>query len=341
MRFLFRLSGEHETLPAAEVRALFEAVGRPLTMLHQEPGLLDGHAEVFADEAAFLSRLGMSHEACFHLFDGRPGAWPNEEVECCLPPGVSLGVRGDRVDPKSPWKGPEVEREVGALLAPGRKVRLKNPEMPVRAYLLRDRVAVGRQVWAAEPKELRARHVENRPYFSPVSLEPKLARVLINLSRAPPGGTLYDPFCGTGGILLEAAQMGLRAVGSDLDPEMVRGSEENLAHYGLQDRAVLFAADVADAPKRLTEQGITAVDAVVTDLPYGRSASTGREPRSELYARSFQVLQSILAPGRFAVVGVPTEPEARLGQDQLELVDLFRVREHRSLTRHFAVYRRN
>ena len=62
----------------------------------------------------------------------------------------------------------------------------------------------------------------------PISLDPRLARSMANIA-CPVGGNLLDPFCGTGGIILEAAEVGLQAYGSDADSRMVDGSRDNLA----------------------------------------------------------------------------------------------------------------
>lgn len=59
-------------------------------------------------------------------------------------------------------------------------------------------------------------------------LPPKLAQIIINLAKPPEGGTILDPFCGTGVILQEALLMGYNAVGTDLDPRMVEYSKTNL-----------------------------------------------------------------------------------------------------------------
>lgn len=60
-------------------------------------------------------------------------------------------------------------------------------------------------------------------------LPPKLARIMINLSRT--NGVLpkkiYDPFCGTGTILLEAIDLGVESIGSDLSDAMQQASEQN------------------------------------------------------------------------------------------------------------------
>lgn len=56
-------------------------------------------------------------------------------------------------------------------------------------------------------------------------LPPKLARTLVNTTSAP---VVVDPFCGTGVVLQEALLLGRSAVGTDLSPDMVAASRENL-----------------------------------------------------------------------------------------------------------------
>lgn len=51
---------------------------------------------------------------------------------------------------------------------------------------------------------------------------PRMARTLVNLSLCGTGATLLDPFCGTGGILIEAEMLGIHTLGSDFDPLMIR-----------------------------------------------------------------------------------------------------------------------
>lgn len=60
-------------------------------------------------------------------------------------------------------------------------------------------------------------------------LPPKLAQILINLcGDLPEGSRLLDPFCGTGVVLQEAALMGYRPYGTDLNERMVEYSKRNL-----------------------------------------------------------------------------------------------------------------
>lgn len=60
-------------------------------------------------------------------------------------------------------------------------------------------------------------------------LPPKLAQILINLcGNLPPQSYLLDPFCGTGVLLQEAAIMGYRIQGTDLDARMIEYTKRNL-----------------------------------------------------------------------------------------------------------------
>lgn len=57
-------------------------------------------------------------------------------------------------------------------------------------------------------------------------LPPKLAQVMINLSGVN-SGTIFDPFCGTGTVLMEGMLMGRSVIGSDIAPKMVDYCEKN------------------------------------------------------------------------------------------------------------------
>jgi tRNA G10 N-methylase Trm11 len=70
-------------------------------------------------------------------------------------------------------------------------------------------------------------------------MPPKLVQMMINIATAWENITnktnpvsIYDPFCGLGTTLIEAANMGISQVyGSDLSPEMVRSTESSLSEY--------------------------------------------------------------------------------------------------------------
>jgi DNA modification methylase len=50
------------------------------------------------------------------------------------------------------------------------------------------------------------------------------------LSSCPPGGTVLDPFCGTGTTLLVAVEHGRRAIGFELNEDFIAGARKSLAN---------------------------------------------------------------------------------------------------------------
>ncbi len=67
-----------------------------------------------------------------------------------------------------------------------------------------------------------------KPSGSNGMLPPKLTQILLNLSQVKPGQTILDPFCGSGTVLQEALLAGINAIGTDLNPKIIKDAEENL-----------------------------------------------------------------------------------------------------------------
>lgn len=63
-------------------------------------------------------------------------------------------------------------------------------------------------------------------------LPPKIALLLVNLTakhgKLP--AQLWDPFCGTGTIPIEAARLGIQTRGTDISPKMVDAAQKNFLH---------------------------------------------------------------------------------------------------------------
>ena len=109
----------------------------------------------------------------------------------------------------------------------------------------------------------------DRPYFKPVTLDPRLARLMISLSQKDKKTTtIIDPFCGTGGIVIEASLLGYNVLASDLDPRMVEGTRKNISHLGLENTK----AEVSDAGEIDKIWNKQSSCSFVFDPPYGRSA---------------------------------------------------------------------
>src|SRR5207253_10311579 len=100
---------------------------------------------------------------------------------------------------------------------------------------------------AFDRPRLEATKVAHRPFSLPISLHPKFARALLNLSRVPMAGFVLDPFYGTGGLLLEAVSIGLLPIGLDRDRRMILGFRASLRGAG---DGALGVADAGRLPLR-------------------------------------------------------------------------------------------
>jgi tRNA G10 N-methylase Trm11 len=148
-------------------------------------------------------------------------------------------------------------------------------------------------------------------------LPPKLARMMVNLTGAPKDEALLDPFCGSGTILTEAADLGYRKlVGSDISEKAVSDTKLNMA-WIVRERNLqgvnmnVFASDVKDLPMKLPEGAVS----VIISEPFLGPPMKGDESDQKihfmylelmgLYRRAFNAFAKILKPGGKVVFVFP------------------------------------
>jgi tRNA (guanine10-N2)-dimethyltransferase len=178
-------------------------------------------------------------------------------------------------------------------------VALRDPDTELHAFVLPGGVWWGRLRQRVSDSAFAARLTQRRPFFRSYGMQPRKARCLVNLSGVQPGERLLDPCCGTGSYLIEAALMGVEAYGSDIDPRAVAGAHANLEALGLA--AHLRQLDAC----ALETWGVT-FDAIVSDLPYGVSASLAGRGMIELYREILRAAALVLPRGRVAVFAAPS-----------------------------------
>ncbi|AYM78765.1 DNA methylase [Janthinobacterium agaricidamnosum] len=62
---------------------------------------------------------------------------------------------------------------------------------------------------------------------------PQVAKALLNIFRAEPGQIAFDPFCGSGTSLVECAHLGIKSVGTDINPLAVFLANAKLRALGV------------------------------------------------------------------------------------------------------------
>jgi modification methylase len=113
----------------------------------------------------------------------------------------------------------------------------------------------------------------------PGKMLPELARRLV-AEYCPPKGLVVDPMCGIGTTLVEAAALGCRAVGVELEPRWAELARSNLTHALPADRAALAEVRVGDARqlRELLADLTGRVDLLVTSPPYACEAGMIDKP---------------------------------------------------------------
>ncbi len=218
----------------------------------------------------------------------------------------------------------EAERRLGGVLTErGYEVDLECPDHELRALFSEGVCALG-WVEVRTERGFEARRPTDRPFFQPGSMDPMLARALVNVAGARPGATVVDPMCGTGGLLLEAGLVGARVLGVDAQWKMVRGASENLGRY-LDTGFGTVRGDATRLPVR-----DDAADAVVFDAPYGKQSKVVGD-LAELVSGALREARRV-APRAVLVADRSWTNEAEISGWTVE--ERIERRVHRSLARH-------
>jgi len=175
---------------------------------------------------------------------------------------------------------------------------------------------IGRTIAVVDHLGYRRRDLE-RPIQDPkITMPPKLARILVNLTGCKRGETLLDPFCGLGTILGEAAMCGVNVIGVDTDANRVEGARKNLRwlleEYRIKDVKVEVYVGYAERLHKILRGRV--VDGVATEPillpplkqpPTDQEAERMLEKASETYYRSLPSISKRLKPEGKAAIVVP------------------------------------
>ena len=272
----------------------------------------------------------------------------------------SVAVRAVDVRSTTGVDTQRVERELGALLVErGFAVDLDDPDHELRALFAgppgsdgepreeggeatgegdESGVGSGSGVCAlgwlthAADRTFGDRKPSDRPFVQPGSMDPLLARALVNIAGARRGATLLDPMCGTGGLLLEGALVGARVLGVDAQEKMVTGTRRNLREFAPDAPTAVCRGDATRLP--LADD---AVDGAVVDVPYGRQSKVEADSLEELVGDALAELRRVTP--RAVVVG-DRSWTATARETGWTVERSFERRVHRSLVRHVLVLAR-
>lgn len=316
---LFLLSGEETGIPSAEARALVRMQDSSATFLSPQKRVLV--ASTTAEPSSIEARVAYSRRVGPMLKNGILG---EEDLRLLRTGTYAIKVFGlERKDDSEGLVSDLADQVDGrvSLDHPDRELTVVRGE---RDYFAVTRPLLMRQNWVVRRPRARA-------FFHPSAIFPKFSRLLVNLSGVMPGETFLDPFCGTGSLLLEASEVGARPLGIDLHSKMTKGAASNRDKFG-QDWLAVIRADSRHIP-------LTRVDAIATDIPYGRVSTTSGSNTGAILENLINEASSILTDGRRLVVMHPKSVDVGR-RDGFVLEEELHLPVHKKLTRTISVLRR-
>lgn len=173
----------------------------------------------------------------------------------------------------------DIERQIGAVIT-GR-ADVHEPEvtfglMPFAGRWYFGKYLLSESVWF--------RH-QQKPREYSTALSTKTARAIANIAVPDPAGVkAIDPCCGIGTVLVEALSMDIDIVGRDINPLVVDGSRENIAHFGLTGTVEL--GPIAD----ITEQ----YDVAIIDMPYNLYTHATLDEQQEILKNANPFTEKLL-----------------------------------------------
>lgn len=155
-------------------------------------------------------------------------------------------------------------------------------------------------------------------------LPPKLAKMMINLGIKdvePHTIALYDPFCGSGTVLTEAALLGVtRVFGSDILKQAVDDSKQSLewARKQFELENTTFEVFRHDATESLHNMKPESLDVVVAETFLGRPLKHGEQLSPDekrtlvtLYNKALRALHPVVKSDGRVVLAVPFQTNPR------------------------------
>lgn len=162
-------------------------------------------------------------------------------------------------------------------------------------------------------------------------LPPKVAKIMLNLALSQENAeraTVYDPFCGSGTVLAEAALLGFsNIIGSDLSKKAVEDSRRALGwlvkNYDLNPSLTIFQHDAREPTTNIKPKSI---GCVVAEPFLGKPLNENERRSSkewgeltELYKKSLNTLYSLLKTGARVVLALPFDPQTKAAIDKKHL----------------------
>ncbi len=317
MKCIFLLSGENLDLAREEVLAL---AGTQDYWMFENVLILDADFR--------FDRLAMTRKVYQHLFEcsSKDLNRGMEEFDWKKVYNKNFSLRIINLDDtRLHEKEAELAKYIWQKVKEPR-VDLDHSQTRIEIIVTEEKIFVGKVIKEI-PHEFHKRRPQSWPEKHPTTINPKLARACVNLTGIPVGKVLVDPFCGLGGILIEAGLMRFNTVGYDISGKMLLKCEKNLDYFKIR----RFHLE-----KRDSTHLNSLLDYVVTDLPYGKGSKVS-EKIEDLYSKFLKTLWKILRYKAVLIFPSFINHKKLLNDTDFIVENEFSIYVHKSLSRNIVV----
>ncbi len=163
---------------------------------------------------------------------------------------------------------------------------------------------------------------------------PKVAQIMLNLSGCKNNDTILDPFCGIGTVIQEGLLLNFRMIGSDINKNAIKGSEQNLEWFRNRYKIApgKFGVEVCDATEvsGLIQKSGHTVEAVVTECTLGpiyskypsqEEIETNFKNLFKLYQKSFTEFSKFLPKKGRVILCIPAYRKNQITYEMFPNID--------------------
>ncbi|KAK7603244.1 hypothetical protein V9T40_003243 [Parthenolecanium corni] len=176
----------------------------------------------------------------------------------------------------------------------------KVPEKPYHLFF-------GKMIAKSQRKSISDLSLKNRIFIGNTSMDAELSLIMANCAKVTDGDLVYDPFVGSGSLLVAAAYFGGYVFGVDIDYLMIHGRTKptrkqardkprknesvlaNMKQYGLESHYLDVLVGDSSLPIWRPELRL---DAIITDPPYGIREATEKIGTSKERQNSSSICNS-------------------------------------------------
>src|SRR5579859_4559985 len=211
---------EFELSSDEEAREIFSHLGGSLKVMKHEGEFRDIHEQQLREH--ITAYLAQSERPTFAIAE-----FGRENIETIDPTEIKDALKARQIGSRF-IEGPRDGLSASVLLHHTKVIELNIIQVENKVVFAQTLAVQDIDDWTLRDRA--------KPYADRKKglLPPKLARIMVNLSKKEIDDKqlrLYDPFCGSGTVLMEGLLSEYEVVGSDLDKDSVQGTEMNLKWF--------------------------------------------------------------------------------------------------------------